>query len=590
MSYATRLVAKVTVAGAAVAVLAIGASPASAENSLTVPLKNWAVYGELTAKKLNEQVVLPKGSTLNGEAVLTSLGLENGKEEQIGTIKGKLFVPPFKAPLKIAGVGTLVDASADIKITQVGEAEGTISEVPLPQCTNSWVGLDCLVVTVNSLANLDLTAAGVAGVEVPTNCETTEPILLPIKAMLTSAELVFETHASGLATIPPFKCEGLQGPVVATALDLLLAGPENPFKLGLAPHEPAPPLIEQESASSVSQISAKLHGSAIPNGEPMTDCHFELGTSTEYGTSIPCEPQPRKSQVYQAKPRIVFVPGLQENKTYHYRLVATNSLGTADGPDTTFTTLGRAGEPEFGQCTAQKGGLYRDGTCLTKKGKGKFEWKPGPAPTCIAKKKGQYSDASCTVKAAKPSQGKFEKQAGPKFTSTSGPLTLEVGGHKVTCAAGTGTGEVATATTAPERITFTGCETSGKKCTSEGTDSTPSGSAGAIETNDLTTRLLGPVEGHVWADLTSAEHEPYLAEFGCEGVRLRIKGSLGGVQFGDVGAPSATGNTSFGAGEGEQALVGEVSENGGSSWSAGGATTAALALTSTFELATEIRP
>jgi hypothetical protein len=583
MSDATRLVARLAVAGAAVAVLAVAASPAGA---FTLPIKNWAVYGSLTAKKLNEQVVLPKGSTLNGAAELSEFG-ENGVK---GTIHGKLFVPPFKAPLKIAGVGSLLSTSADIRITQVGETEGTITEVPFAQCTSSWVGLSCLELSVNSLANLGLTAAGVAGVEVPTNCETTAPILLSIKATLTSAELLYESHAAGVATIPSFTCEGLQGPVVATALDLLLSGPENPFKLGLAPTEPGPPFIEKEAASAVSQVSAKIHGSAIPNGEPMTDCHFEIGTATEYTTSIPCEPRQREAQVYQAKLRIVSLYGLAENTTYHYRLVATNALGTRNGPDTTFKTLGRTGEPEFGQCAAQKGGRYRDGTCLTIKGKGKFEWKPGPAPTCVAKKKGEYTNSGCTTKSAKPKKGSFEKQAGPKFTSSSGPVTLEVGGHKVTCAAGSGAGEVATATTAPERFTFTGCELSGKKCTSEGTNSTPSGSPGAIETNQLTTRLLGPVEGQVWTELVSAEHEPYLAELGCEGTRLRVKGSLSGVQFGDIGAPSATGYTSFGPGEGEQGLVGEVSENGGSSWSAGGATTAALALTTAFELPTEIRP
>jgi hypothetical protein len=586
MSYATRLVARTAVAGAAVAVLAIAASSASA---FTLPIKNWAVYGSLTAKKLNEEVVLPKGATLNGEAALSEFG-ENGVK---GTIRGKLFVPEFKAPLKIAGVGTLLSTNAGIRITQVGEAEGAISEVPLAQCTNSWVGLSCLELVVNSLATLHIAATGIAGVEIPTNCETTEPILLPIKANVTSAELLFETHAAGVATIPPFTCEGLQGLVVSTALDALMSGPENPFKLGLAPHEPGTPAIEGAGATAVSQVSAKLHGGAIPNGEPMTDCHFEIGTTAEYGTTIPCATRPRQAQVYTAASRIAAVYGLTENTTYHYRLVATNSLGTSHGPDTTFKTLGRTGEPEFGQCIAQKGSQYHDGGCIGKSrkpGKGKFEWQPGPAPTCVAATKGEYTNSTCSTKSVKPKKGSFEKQAGPKFTSSSGPVALEVGGHNVTCAAGSGAGEVATAITAPERITFSGCEMSGKKCTSEGTNSTPAGSSGAIETNQLTTRLLGPVEGQVWTELVSAEHEPYLAELGCEGIRLRVKGSLSGVQSGDVGVPSATGRTSFGAGEGEQGLVGEVSENGGSSWSVGGTTTAAFALTTTFELATEIKP
>ena len=35
-----------------------------------LPLEKWAVYGSLTPKKLNEPVVLPKGSTFDGLAVL----------------------------------------------------------------------------------------------------------------------------------------------------------------------------------------------------------------------------------------------------------------------------------------------------------------------------------------------------------------------------------------------------------------------------------------------------------------------------------------------------------------------------------------
>jgi hypothetical protein len=588
MSYATRLVARLAVASAAIAVLAIAASPASA--AFTLPIKNWAVYGSVTAKKLNEEVVLPKGSTLNGEASFSEFG-ENGVH---GTIKGKLFVPPFKAPLKIAGVGTLVGTTADIRITQVGEAEGTITEVPSAACANSWVGLPCLELSVNSLANLGITATGIAGVELPTNCETSEPMLLPIKAHLTTAELLYEAHASGVATIPSFTCEGLQGPVVAAALDLLMSGPENPFKLGLAPHEPGPPAIEQEAPSPVSQVSARLRGSAIPNGEPMTDCHFEFGTSTEYGTSIPCATGPRQAQVYEAKRRSAFVGGLAENKTYHYRLVATNSLGTSDGPDTTFTTLGRSGAPEFGRCVAQKGGEYAPGCGEKPKRKGGFAWQPGPAPTCVAQKKGEYTDSGCTVKSKKAHKGSFEKQGGPKFTTAGGATTLEVGAHKVTCAASTGQGEVTSATGGVERLTFTGCEMAGKKCTSEGSNATPSGSAGTIDTNQLGLRLLGPVEGQVsgeqvWSQLSSAEHQPYLAEFGCEGTLLRVKGALAGVQNGDVGTESSTANTSFAAGEGEQALEGEVSENAGSSWTAS-ATSAAFDLTSTFELPMEIKP
>lgn len=576
---------------AAAMALAVAAAPASAA-PIVIPLKNFAVYGSLTPKKLNEPVVLPKGSAFNGAVSLTSfIPFEEG------TVSGKLTVPPFTASLKLVG---LVPTNVGVTITEVGEAEGTIVPAPFSECEKTTrVGFTCTTLSVSTKANIGLTAAGVLGISVPTHCVTSEPVLLALSTHLTEAELLQEAHFTGTVTIPPITCEGIEGLALGALLTAVMSGPENPYKLGLAPHEPTPPAIEPLPTTSVTQVSAKVHSNASPSGEPITECRFEYGTSTEYGTSVPCPPEPRAAEVSAhvgGNAHTLRLTGLAEGTTYHYRLAAVNSLGTGYGADSTFTTLPRTGEAEFGQCVAQKKtGQYANGGCTAKPkpkkaGKGNFEWKPGPAPTCFAKTKGEYTNSSCSVKSAKPKKGSFEKQAGPKFTSSSGALTLEVGGHKVTCAAGTGSGEVATAITAPERITFTGCEMSGKKCTSEGTDSTPSGSAGTIETNLLTSRLLGPVEGQVWTELSSAEHEPYLAELGCEGVQLRVKGYVSGVQSGDVGAPSATGNTSFGAGEGEQVLEGEVSENGGSSWSAGGATTAALALTSTFELPTEIKP
>jgi len=279
--------------------------------------------------------------------------------------------------------------------------------------------------------------------------------------------------------------------------------------------------------------------------------------------------------------------GLKEATKYHYRIVATNSIGTADSSDATFTTLGRAGEPEFGVCVAQKGGEYRDAGCTSKAKKakkGKFEWTPAPAPTCYSHLKGEYTNSSCTAKSAKPRKGSFEKRNGPLLTTSSGPVTLETGAGNVACAAGTGSGAITSAIAATERITFTGCELAGKKCTSEGSNGTASGTAGAIETNLLTARLLGPVAGQVWTELVSAEHQPYLAEFGCEGSKLRVKGSLSGVQGGDVGVASATGTTSFGPGIGEQALVSELSE------ASPFASVATLTLSETPELATEVRP
>lgn len=555
---------------AAAGVMAVTAAPAAAV-SVTIPVNNWAVWGSVTDKKLNEPVTLPKGAAFNGSASLTVTSTEAS-----GTLGGSLSVPPFKASLKLAGA---IPTTVGVTLTEVGESQGTISTAPAADCARGrtrLIGI-CATLNITSKANLGITSAGVLieGLELPLECETSEPLVLHLTDTLPIEELD-ETHFKGTVTIPSMKCGGLDGLLVGPVLTELMSGPENPYALNLAPKEPSAPTVTTVPALGVSQVSARLVSEVKPDGEPVTECRFEYGTSTSYGSSLPCI----ASDGYVNSDVNGFMlstpTGLSEGTVYHYRAVATNSLGTAYGSDGTFTTLGQAGSPEYGRCVEQKKAQYEDPNCTTKSAKpnrGSYEWKPGPAPSCVAQKKGEYTEAACNTKAAKAHKGSFEKAPGPGYSSTTGAVTLEMP-EPVVCASSTAAGEVTGVRTGVDRITFTGCEKSGKKCTSEGANSTPSGQAGVIVTNLLDTRLLGPVFlNQVWTEFTSSQHEPYAMEFGCEGQLFRSKGSLAGAQSGDVNLMSTASATTISAAEvtndtGEQALVTELSENGGTSWGA----------------------
>jgi predicted lipoprotein with Yx(FWY)xxD motif len=83
-----------------------------------------------------------------------------------------------------------------------------------------------------------------------------------------------------------------------------------------------------------------------------TTYHFEYGTSTEYGSSVPMPDADAGSglatQVSQQ------ITGLQPNTTYHYRLVSTNSVeGTGSSADRTFSTAEAATTPPAGGGTAE---------------------------------------------------------------------------------------------------------------------------------------------------------------------------------------------------------------------------------------------
>jgi sugar lactone lactonase YvrE len=101
--------------------------------------------------------------------------------------------------------------------------------------------------------------------------------------------------------------------------------------------QPASPEAVTKAASAVSGSKAIFNGEVNPNGLP-TSYRFQYGLTTGYGANAPVPDEAAGSGI---EPVQVSVPvsGLQPESTYHYRLVVTNSEGTAYGPDMTFTTI-----------------------------------------------------------------------------------------------------------------------------------------------------------------------------------------------------------------------------------------------------------
>jgi hypothetical protein len=109
-----------------------------------------------------------------------------------------------------------------------------------------------------------------------------------------------------------------------------------------------PPSVTTLTASSVGPHSAVVGGSLNPNDKPAT-YSFEYGTTTAYGTSTAAA-SIAKGKV--AVTVVATVTGLEPNTTYHFRLVASNSDGTAHGTDVTFTTSADLTAPAPGDAGA----------------------------------------------------------------------------------------------------------------------------------------------------------------------------------------------------------------------------------------------
>jgi hypothetical protein len=81
------------------------------------------------------------------------------------------------------------------------------------------------------------------------------------------------------------------------------------------------PEARTEAPTELTQFSVRLEGTVDSAGGPaLTNCHFELGTTTAYGTNLPCEP----GGGLTGEVPISALAALSPETTYHYRLVASS--------------------------------------------------------------------------------------------------------------------------------------------------------------------------------------------------------------------------------------------------------------------------
>ena len=95
------------------------------------------------------------------------------------------------------------------------------------------------------------------------------------------------------------------------------------------------------AVANLRPTSVTLQGSVNPEGEKVSSCEFEYGTTTSYGQTVECEPA--AGSLGEGKNPVLVkanVSGLPSGTTYHYRLVVSDAIGTNHGSDHLFTTPG----------------------------------------------------------------------------------------------------------------------------------------------------------------------------------------------------------------------------------------------------------
>ncbi len=119
--------------------------------------------------------------------------------------------------------------------------------------------------------------------------------------------------------------------VVATNANGTVFGPDQTFNTA-----PRRPTVTTSPATNITTNSATLNGSVNPGGLATT-YYFEFGTSTGYGNTTAA--QNAGSGTVDVAVSANLLAGLQPNVTYHFRLVAMNSLGTVFTADQVFMTV-----------------------------------------------------------------------------------------------------------------------------------------------------------------------------------------------------------------------------------------------------------
>jgi hypothetical protein len=147
----------------------------------------------------------------------------------------------------------------------------------------------------------------------------------------TSVDVVSETEITAKTAAT---AAGADEVVVTDANGTSTGGPSYTYYIT------PPPTVVTGSVSAERSASATLNATVNPNGEEVSECKFEYGTTASYGKSVPCTPSPGSGSGTVAVS--ASITGLTPTTAYHYRISATNPGGASKGSDQTFTTQSAA--------------------------------------------------------------------------------------------------------------------------------------------------------------------------------------------------------------------------------------------------------
>ena len=202
----------------------------------------------------------------------------------------------------------------------------TISSTPLP------------VVVTGIASNVVGTTATLNGTVNPSGSETTYQFEYGLTTSYGSTTTI-TSAGSGFTAVPV--SAALTGLVPGTLYHFRLTatnsggtanGADSTFTADVSTE--GPPIVVTGVASNIGATTATLNGTVNPVGLETT-YQFEYGLTTGYGSTTTIA---SAGSGLTAVPVSAELTGLSAATVYHFRVTATNDLGTTNGEDATFTT------------------------------------------------------------------------------------------------------------------------------------------------------------------------------------------------------------------------------------------------------------
>src|SRR5215213_7033136 len=184
------------------ALAAVGAAVPAAQ-AAEIPFPGWTVKGD-------QKVTLPPGSRFDGVLDTTTQQLT-----------GHVVVPRFTTRFTVLGV----PADATLELVEAGPSTAKV----VLGGTTTIDGQSAFVINIRRLSSPLLPLNLVGG-----SCRTSAPVVLPLHYK-GPPDFVNGFKFTGVTTIPSLTGCGLATPL----LNLLMAGPNNPFNITIAPPPPA---------------------------------------------------------------------------------------------------------------------------------------------------------------------------------------------------------------------------------------------------------------------------------------------------------------------------------------------------------------